>query len=297
MEYYQGQPLDQMSEQEWRSFALAQLQRKQKPLRKLWGLAKAILDIDPDVLMLVEVGGKESLQNFNQYFLGQRYKPLFVEGNSRRNIDLGFLVKKELQYQTEARSNKETEVEVANFLGKHFSRFSRDVAELRLYDGQKLKLIILLAHLKSMLSTDQDFRGKDTRTGEAEALVRIYKNLRSVCPGVPIIVGGDLNANISSLELEFLKRSDLVDFHDYLQTPAENRVSLVYFDYSGKPVPNILDYLLISPDLCGQVVRGKSYTYRYKGFFDIPEGLPDTPQVRYKMPSDHYPLVLTVKLN
>lgn len=52
MEYYQGQALDQMSEQEWKSLALAQLRKKQKPLRKIWGLAKAILDIDPDILML-----------------------------------------------------------------------------------------------------------------------------------------------------------------------------------------------------------------------------------------------------
>lgn len=245
----------------------------------------------------MEVGGRESLDNFNQHFLEQKFIPLFVEGNSTRNIDLGFLVKKDFRYRAEARSNRETQVEVANILGKYFSRFSRDVAELRLYDGQELKLIILLAHLKSMLSTDQDFKGKDTRTGEAEALVRIYKNLRTGFPGVPIIVGGDLNASLSSLELEFLEQSDLIDFHDYLQTPEENRVSLVYFDDAGQRVLNVLDYLLVSPDLCDQIIGSKSYTYRYKGFFDIPERLPESIQARYQMPSDHYPLVLTLNMD
>lgn len=296
MEYYKGQNLEQISEQDWKSLALAQLQKKQKPIQKIWGLAQTILEIDPDVLMLVEVGGKDSLENFNQYFLKQKFTVLFVEGNSTRSIDLGFLVKKEIRYRTEVRSNKETPIEITNALGKRISRFSRDVAELRLYDADDLKLVILLTHLKSKLSTEQDYQGKDARTGEAEALVRIYEKLRSSFPTVPMIAGGDLNADLSSLELEFLKRSELIDFHDCLQTPVEDRVSFVYFDYFGRPHPDILDYILISPDLCDHVVKTKSHTHRYKSFLNLPEELPGSPQKRYQMPSDHYPLVLTINI-
>ena len=85
MDFYQGQDLAKMSELGWRDLALAQLKKKQKPLSKLWGLSKAILDIDPDILMLIEVGGRDSLENFSRYFLNDEFIPLFIEGNSKRN--------------------------------------------------------------------------------------------------------------------------------------------------------------------------------------------------------------------
>jgi endonuclease/exonuclease/phosphatase family metal-dependent hydrolase len=296
MEYYAGQDLRAVSENEWRSFALAQLQRKQKPLYKLFGIAEAIEEIDADILMLTEVGGKDSLDYLNRYFLQDRYVVHFVEGNSTRGIDLGFMVKKGLPFKVEARSNRDTPVEVHTYQGKYTTRFSRDVAELRLSRNHDLKFILLLVHLKSMLSTEQDYKGKDVRTAEAMALTEIYQNLRIEHPAVPIVVGGDFNTELSSLELELLQRTYLTDFHDCLETPYEDRVSLVHFEVDGKPRPHVLDYLLISPHLCDRILKEKSYTYRYKTFYDVPEPLPDQPQTRYRKPSDHYPLVLTLRV-
>ena len=296
MEYYDGQDLTCLPEDAWRKLALAQLQNKQKPLAKLWGLTKAILEINPDVLMLVEVGGAESLHNFNRYFLGNSFTAFFIEGNSKRNIDLGFLVKKDLPLRVEAGSNRDRPVEVYTYYGKYLSLFSRDVAELKLYDNSELKLILLLTHLKSKISSDTDFKGKDVRTAEATALVSLYEGLKVAHPKVPIIMGGDFNAELSSLELELLCRSDLTDFHDLVGTLLSERFSLIYFDREGKPLPQILDYILVSPGLRERVVKSKSYTYRYKGFYGIPDELPKTVQARYQMPSDHYPLVLTVEL-
>lgn len=296
VEYYSGQDLKTVSESEWKSFALAQLQRKQKPLSKLFGISEAIEKIDPDVLMLTEVGGRDSLENLNRYFLQEKYLVYYVEGNSTRNIDLGFLVKKEFEFQVEARSNRETPVEVRTYQGNYTTRFSRDVAELRILDADEIRLIILLVHLKSMLSTEQDYKGKDVRTAEANALVAIYEKYREEFPHVPIVVGGDFNTELSSLELELLKRTDLTDFHDCLNTPQEERVSLVHFEVDGTPRPHILDYLLLSPHLRDRIVKAKSYTYRYQSFYDIPEPLPNAPQERYRLPSDHYPLVLTLTI-
>jgi endonuclease/exonuclease/phosphatase family metal-dependent hydrolase len=196
----------------------------------------------------------------------------------------------------ETRSNRDTPVEVRAYNGKYLTRFSRDVAELRLIQDGKLELMFLLVHLKSMLSTDHDHMGKDQRTAEANALVSIYENYRAQMPEVPIVVGGDFNTQLSSIELELLSRTDLTDFHDCLQTPQEERVSLIHFEVNGTPKPNILDYLLISPHLRDRIVKEKSYTFRYKSFYDIPEPLPDVPRQRYRLPSDHYPLVLTIRL-
>jgi predicted extracellular nuclease len=296
MDYYAGQDLTALNEQQWRDLAVVQLQKRQKPLVKLWGLAKAIVDIDPDILMLVEVGGRESLENFNRHFLHDQFTVYFVDGNSKRNIDLGFLVKKTIPFRVEAISNKDTAIEVNTYQGRYQARFSRDVAELRLYDDGELKLIVLLTHLKSKISSDQDFQGKDTRTAEASALAGLYQKLRSEMPTVPVVVGGDFNANLASLELELLRRTDLVDFHDHRQTPIEDRYSLVHFDYVDNPHPEVLDYLLVSPDLCARIVSARSSTYRYKGFYDIPEPLPRNRRERFQMPSDHYPLVLTIRM-
>ncbi len=300
MAYQDGRPLESLSEDEWRGFALAQLRRRQKPLWQLLGLAEAIADIDPDILMMVEVGGEDSLGNFNRHFLGDRYEAHFVAGNSRRGIDLGFLVRRGLGFRAEARSHREAPVEIASLRGKRAARFSRDVAELRLYSPEDggLRLILLLAHLKSKISSLDDYQGKDTRTAEAIALAEIYERTRAEHPGTPVVVGGDFNADISSLELELVKRTDLTDFHDLLATPAgpAERASLVFFDHAGQPRPQVLDYLLVSPHLKSRVVPARSFTYRYKAFHGIPVGLPETPKQRHQMPSDHFPLVLTLRV-
>ena len=70
LSYYGGQKIEALSGQQWRELALTQLQRKQKPLWQIFGLFKAIQETDPDILMLIEVGGKESLENFNRHYLG-----------------------------------------------------------------------------------------------------------------------------------------------------------------------------------------------------------------------------------
>jgi endonuclease/exonuclease/phosphatase family metal-dependent hydrolase len=298
MSYHEGHDLASLDEPEWRALALPQLKTRQKPLKKLWGVARALLEIDPDVAMLVEVGGRDSLENFNRHFLGDRYEPLFVEGNSTRGIDLAFLVRRGLPLTAEARSNRDTPVEVHRYRGgRETARFARDVAELRLMDARgRLRLLLLLVHLKSMLSTEQDFRGKDLRTAEAIALSEIYAERRAEFPAVPVVVGGDFNAQLSSLELELIHRTDLVDFHDLLATPAQDRISLVHFDTADRPRHQTVDYLLISPELRECVVPEGSFTWRHRSFHGVIEGLPASSRERHRMPSDHYPVVLTVRL-
>jgi endonuclease/exonuclease/phosphatase family metal-dependent hydrolase len=302
MEYYNGRDLTEdsdspLKEAEWRSFALAQFRARQKPIAKTWGVARAILDIDPDIVLLIEVGGQDSLENFNRYFLGERFTPYFIEGNSRRGIDLAFLVKKEFTWRVEAHSNREIPIDVRTLQGGVPARLSRDIAELRLFDGSGLALILLLTHLKSMISTAQDYRGKNVRTAEAFALAEKYRKLRATYPEVPVVLGGDFNSTLDSLELEPLRHTDLINFHDVLGSTPEARNSLVYFDYAGRAQPVVLDYILISPELVSRIVASKSLTYRYKGFYGISEELPTTVRERYQMPSDHYPLVLTLRMN
>jgi endonuclease/exonuclease/phosphatase family metal-dependent hydrolase len=296
LEYATHSDFERLTEAEWRALALPQLRNRQKPLAKTWGLAEAILDIAPDVLMLSEVGGADSLHNFNRHFLADRYDAFFVDGNSGRAIDLAFLVRKGLGLRAEARSNRDLPVEVLTWQGKRMAKFSRDIAELRLHDGSGLRVILLLVHLKSMLTTEQGYRGRNVRTAEATALAEYYQGLRATSPDVPIVLGGDFNASLESQELELLARTDLVDFHEVLGTPREDRVTYIHFDHEGKPRPESLDYLMISPHLRDRVVGERSCVYRYKGPYGVTAERPDSMAKRYRMPSDHYPQVLTVRI-
>jgi endonuclease/exonuclease/phosphatase family metal-dependent hydrolase len=295
LEYYRGGGFDGLSEMEFRDLALAQFRRRQKPLRKLWGLAQAMLDINADIFMLVEVGGPDSLANFNRHFLEDRYDTFFLEGNSKRNIDLGFLVKKERGLHVETYSNRELPVEVRAYQGSYRARFSRDVAELRVLKDGAPALICLLTHLKSKISSDQDFRGADLRSAEARALAAFYEAERKKFPGVPIILGGDFNAELDSEELAPLRQTDLLDFQDVRNASREERTSIIHITYHGEALHQVIDYMLISPDLKEHVVAGESGVYRYKGFYDIPDPLPTTMREKFRLPSDHYPLVLTLR--
>lgn len=298
MEYYRGESFDGLSEMEFRDFALAQFRRRQKPLRKLWGLAQAFLDINADIFLLVEVGGPDSLANFNKHFLGDRYEPVFVEGNSRRNIDLGFLVRRGSGLRVEAFSNRELPVEVRAYQGSYRAKFSRDVAELRVMGDSgdaTPSLICLLTHLKSKISSDQDFRGADLRSAEARALAEFYGATRARFPGVPVLLGGDFNAELDSEELAPLRATDLADFQDLRGAPREERTSIVHITHQGEALHQVIDYILVSPELASRVEAAGSGVYRYKGFYDIPDPLPTTLREKFRLPSDHYPLVLSLR--
>lgn len=297
LEHFEGDDFENLSESQWRKFALPQLRDKQKPLSKLWGLAISIQDIRPDILMLVEVGGKESLDHFNHYFLNDVYDAHFVESNSNRSIDLAFLVRKDLNFKIQTISNRHVPVHIDNYRGSTIpTKFSRDVAEMHVYDGKTLKLILLLTHLKSKISTGIDFQGRDIRRAEASALAAIYSRIREKHKDIGIVVAGDFNANLGSPELELLAQTDLIDFHEVVASPAEDRVSFVHFDRNGNAEPQVLDYILVSPSLREKLVHKESFTYRYKSFYDIARPLPKTMSERYLLPSDHYPLVVTLEI-
>ncbi len=80
----------------WRSLSTSIYENK--PLDKLNQLTLVIKKSNPDVIMLCEVGGIESLTNFNRLFLNNAYSPVLIEGNSDRNIDVGYLIKKDLGF-------------------------------------------------------------------------------------------------------------------------------------------------------------------------------------------------------
>lgn len=280
-----------------------------KPLHKLTALQKAISDINPDILMLCEVGGEESLRNFNELFLKNEYYTALMEGNSDRNIDIGFLIKKSLPLYFDLQSNKNRPI---NFnyaqdmsADKPFAslKFSRDIVELRLFKNNRENpfLIILLGHLKSHLDPEKkDSHGFERRKAELKTLLEIHQEILAAHPQTPQIVAGDFNGNASRVltELEFQQLYETTKLEDVLElqkVPAEMRWTFCQIRPGNKVDSKQLDYAFITPNLAAHLKPASASVYRYKDEFGFALERPMTLDAKLRLPSDHYPVIFELE--
>jgi len=289
-----------------------------KSLSKCQALAKTLKDINADIIMLCEVGGVESLKNFNDLFLDGAYSPILTEGNSKRNIDVGFLIRKNMPFYFDLQSNKNRPI---NYLYPHertslennypvssvkapatSHKFSRDVAELRLFkqDVEKPFLGILLTHLKSRLDPEGiDPGGFERRQAELLALLEIYKEFETKHPGTPMMAVGDFNGNAAILntDIEFkplYEKTELKDVLELNNVTTENRATFYQVRSMGRTEGRQIDFCFLSPLLAANLVPQSSYVYRYKDEFGMSIGVPMTLDAKMRLPSDHYPVVFEI---
>lgn len=316
LDFWQGQDILRLNEQEWQSLSTAQTSNKS--LFKTKWLANTINEIDADIVMLNEVGGIESLENFNRHFLKNRYQPLLIEGNSDRGIDVGYLLKPDLPYKSILLSHRlrpiplryDGDPEPNLFLPglapekpqkKYY--FSRDVAELRLFDPKtnQLKLIVLLVHFKSPLDPEKiDPHGKLKRAAELKEVVNIYHEIRRETPNLPVMLAGDFNGQARRMlvEEEFLplhKETDLQDVFDLCRKPTHECVTQMSF--SRGPSGRHIDHIFVSKELATMVQPEETFVYMYKSEGVVTLPYPVNLEQRNALPSDHYPVVTTVSLS
>lgn len=281
-----------------------------KPLPKVVSLARTLKDIDADIIMLNEVGGVESLKNFNLYFLQEKYSPILIEGNSDRNIDVGFLIKKNLDFYYDLFSHKNKDLdlifghEMVDSPSKKTSyKFSRDCAELRLFktDVQNPFLIILLTHLKSPLDPERiDPNGLLRRTAELKACVDIYKDLRAKYSKADIMLTGDFNghAGRTNTDTEFkyiYEHTDLEDILELAQIDSEHRHTFIQIRSGYRSEGRQIDYCFLSSSLQSKLVKPSVHIYAYKDEYGSPLKKPETLEQKSQLPSDHYPLLFTLE--
>jgi len=296
-----------LPEKEWQKLSHASVPNKSL-VKTLW-LADSLTAIDADIVFVSEVGGEESLRNFAKYFLRDTYPPHLIEGNSDRGIDIGYLVKKDFPHRVELRSykNRPLKFQYPHEVGLEAPRthyFSRDVAELRVFDGEASaapKLVCLSVHLKSKLDPDGiDPEGKDRRTAELGALVEIYQDIRrEFTPPVPVIIAGDFNgcAKRSQLAPEFqaLLSTDLESMQDILERDGEQAATQLQFARNGQIQCLQIDYVFMSPELKPLLLPESSEVFRYRSELNVALPLPKSLDQRLAMPSDHYPVVAAFK--
>lgn len=224
-----------------------------KDREKVAAIASTILERGFDVVGLCEVGGMETLENFNRYYLGGRYECFLHEANSRRGIFVGALVKKGRFDRADARPVD--------------GPFSRNVLELRLARGDE-RLRIVVVHLKSQSGQD---RGIPQRVAEVERLCEV------VAPPACVVMG-DFNGILIRGEAEFEYEPFLeLPFRDVLEAtgvPPGARFTHYYFR-GGEPSFSQLDYIFCSNDL--EVTGGGV----------IAELVPLNYEQRRRLPSDH----------
>lgn len=278
-----------------------------KALNKVKEIAGIIKTENPDLVLLCEVGGIESLQNFNRLFLEDQYSAALVEGNSDRNIDIGFLIRKDLGFQFDLISNKNHIIDYVLPQDRGTStpalhKFSRDAAELHLFlkDRDRPFLVLLLTHLKSQLDRERkDPLGFERRQSELKALVEIYLRLKQKFSyPVPVAVCGDFNgvAGRPQTDIEFAhlyNSTDLIDVCEIANVDAKSRMT--YFQVGRSVEGKQIDYCFLSKELQTFVHHESVRVYRYKDEMGFPLDPPSTLDAKLALPSDHYPLVFEVR--
>ncbi|MBY0413082.1 MAG: hypothetical protein K2Q18_02900, partial [Bdellovibrionales bacterium] len=263
-------------------------------------------------VMLCEVGGLQSLDLFNSRHLNDAYYTALIPGNSDRGIEMGYLIHKRLDYFHQIISHKEKvlgfnyphEIFEHQNSGKKLKihRFSRDISELRLIKDGQVELILFLVHLKSKLDKEGiDFNGQLRRKAELQALVQTYNERRSEFKNIPIIVAGDFNgqAQKHAVDPEFqalYDQTDLVDILEVISEPLDRRHSYFHFNRDFVREASQLDYIMLPPELHSLVKKEESGIYHYRDQHGVVLPLPQDSFQRYALPSDHYPVVATLKI-
>ncbi len=290
---HEAGPVTELTEIKWQLMSSSLFSNKSKD--KCLMLGRTILDADPDIVMMTEVGGPESLANFARHVLNDEYLALSLPSNSDRGIDLGYLIRKALAYKFDIHSHIDFPLPLPA------RRFSRDVLRLDLKENEEIKMIFLLAHIKSKLDLKRaDFEGRSRRILEVKGLIDIYLDLTSRYPEVPILVGGDMNGHAGETDTEeefklIYERTDLRDIASIAKIPDEERFSYIYFTRGGNRFVQQIDYLFLSDRFAPMIDATETYFPRYKNLLGLPLPIPQRVEHKNTLPSDHYPFLATLR--
>lgn len=298
------QSLEALPEKSWKRLSTSIY--KIKPLHQLLHMQKVIFENTPDILMMVEVGGRESLENLNRLFLKDQYQVFLIEGNSDRAIDVGYLVRKEILASVKVKTHKDLKLPNLSVIEKlnletidgyeptHW-KFSRDVLQLNISSGEK-SYIFLLTHLKSKREVRAiDPKSRDRRRAEVHGLCEIYNRLERESPDVPIIVCGDFNGEVIGPRREedfeqIHRETTLVDSFSLFQSESP---PTFFISRGRKFLGVVLDYVLLNPKFKDSLVSIPQVK-PYKDAKGREWPLPPTSAQKQTWPSDHLPILFEV---
>jgi predicted extracellular nuclease len=220
---------------------------------KLGKLAAQVIQVlrSPDVLAVQEAENLRVLEDLSAVIKlrgGPAYKALLLEGNDYGGIDVGFLL----------RSNIEVLNVEALLTQRRLDRsalFDRPPLRLQMRLASGRELNVINAHLKSLRGSDDEAVARKIarkRLRQAEVLAEWLSAELAIRPQSELVLLGDLNATPEAAGgvdvLGLLKESGLHDVDERL--PAGDAYSYVY-DCRAQA----LDHVLVSPALLSSVKR------------------------------------------
>lgn len=285
---------ERMSDEEFKRVTDAEV----KPEHELEGIATAMIDTDPDLIVMEEVEGVEAIQRFADDYLGGRYQAMLTEGNDERGIQIGFLVKRDLPLDVTLETHKDaTWVDPDD--GKQKRLFSRDAPALVVRRkgapaNSKPVLIFMGVHGKSQRDRGGDKGSVKLRTAQYNEVGTIIDGYRAQYGAdVPLMVGGDFNIDVRhSLDVEAI-RERMIDPFDVKGIKGLARMTHTFHPRRGNPSYNQLDAVFVSPSLRESIEEVS--VYRYKDEDGNVKPMPSTYEERSMNPSDHFPVVVRVR--
>lgn len=203
-----------------------------------YNTGRVIKEVNPDILIAVEVENRPTLQKFNNQVLKAQFDISYphlmvIDGNDQRGIDLGILSRFPI---VEIRShvddlNPENNKQI----------FSRDCPEFDIILPGNERLIILANHLKSKRNGD-DQESRERRKLQAEKAHDIA--LSAMDRSSYVLLGGDFNDTPNSAALSSLFESDFKDIMMHENYPTARPGT-----FGTGLASNKIDYLIMSPDL------------------------------------------------
>ena len=272
--------------------------REAKSVEAIRGVARAITDANPDFLVLEEVGGIDALKTLSRTYLNDAYEAFLVPGNDMGGIDIGYLVKRDLPLSVSVESHRDVMWKDPVDQAQH-KLFTRDAPALMIRAAgaaeNSAPLFILIGnHAKAQRDRDGDPESVLLRTAQYKAMASIVNDYQTEFGReVPIIVGGDFNADVQSAPSIAALRKNMKDPFDLTGATKAARVTHTYHPREGDAEYSQLDALLVTPSLADNVVSME--TYRYKNRQGVAKPLPTTYDERSENPSDHFPIILVLK--
>jgi endonuclease/exonuclease/phosphatase family metal-dependent hydrolase len=276
------------------SYAITDIQRNNTAL--------AILDSQPDILVVQEIENIYTLRNFNDTYLDNYFdRVLSLDGNDLRGIDVGILIKSgRNDIEIENIRTHINDTEPKKKIHRHSipnmgylvtgAIFSRDCLEVDVKVGGA-KLTVMANHFKAQDRTPKQSNPKRQR--QAERVAELVTAAEAA--GRSAVVMGDLNVPPTN------KTIAAVRGHPKLQDPFgsfTNQQAWTHY-YGGNRSVSRIDYILVSkklsftkPDPAVDIVR-KGQTTQNEHYTGPRYG---TVGPLHTEASDHCPVTVTLEL-
>ncbi len=214
-----------------------ELRKRNVTWQATYNTARVIAEVNPDILLCVEVENRPTLQRFNDQVLKTQFERGFphamvIDGNDDRGIDVGVLSRYPI-------NGMRSHVDDRNPNGER--TFSRDCPEYVVQLAPGKAIVVLPNHFKSRRGGNGG-PVQERRLAQACAASAIASRAQEMSPFV--LLGGDLNDTPDSPALQPLWETGFVDVLDHASYPADRPGT-----YGTGRAGDKIDYLLMSPAL------------------------------------------------